>query len=176
MELLAGREVMAVGAGMRVGEVEGVGAAVEVDVDGDAGAGGMEDVEVWIFTVWNFGLVVVELGGEVFDVTVPVDVPAETVTTSEIEEVVSRVVKVKRGPRPVVSAAAEMEMVLVSGGRKPALVREADEFAVTRVAAKELEAWDEGMTLDEVGRGEDVDEEDGVKDMVLRLEVRVSPA
>jgi len=60
-------------------------------------------------------------------------------------------------------------------------VRETDEFAVTRVGTEELEVWREGMTLDEVGRKEDVvSEDDGVerlKDVASRLEVgEASPA
>lgn len=60
-------------------------------------------------------------------------------------------------------------------------MRETDEFAVTRVGTEELEVWREGMTLDEVGRKEDVvSEDDGVerlKDVASRLEVgEASPA
>ena len=60
-------------------------------------------------------------------------------------------------------------------------MRETDEFAVTRVGAEELVVWREGMTLDEVGRKEDVvSDDDGVerlKDVALRLEVgEASPA
>jgi len=101
---------------MRGGDADGTVRAVEVGEDEDGEKA--EDVETWVITVWNRELAGLELREEDVDVVVPVDVGGETVTAAEIEEAVPRVVKVKSGERLVGSAAAEMEMVSVIGGRK----------------------------------------------------------
>jgi hypothetical protein len=114
MELLAGREVSIVGTWMRDGDAEGTVGEVEGREDEDGGE--VEDVKTLVVTVWNPELVGLERREEDVDVVLPTGVGGETVTASEVAEVVPKVVKVKSGESLVVLAAAEMEMV--PGGRK----------------------------------------------------------